>query len=169
MTSPTSNSLPFSFINKKAKILADLSTPVTSYVDASPKGSIDIGIVDLINAINELPEYVTTSSCAGRISVFVEGKKGTEKSENEEGRADGIERGSSQSGERETRAGTGGKGGGGKWLYVSHDPLLIRDGQDLVDLLGMARKIEEKEITLKEQRLVRFKFEPMVSHFYFRN
>lgn len=162
MASPcTSNSPPYSFVNKKAKILADLSTPATSYVDASPKGSIDIGIADLINAINELPEYVTTSSCAGRISVFVEGKKRTANSENEgEG---------SPGGERETRAGTGGKGGGGKWLYVSHDPLLIHDGQDLAGLLGMARRNEEKEIVLEEQRLVRFKFEPMVSHFHFRN
>lgn len=154
-----SNALPPSFISKKAKILGDLATPVSSYTDASPKGSIDTGIVTLIDSINELPEYVTTSSCAGRISVFVEGKKAPEgAAADEEGHVEGAE-----SRERETKAGTGGKGGGGRWLYVSHDPLLGSDGRDLASLLGMARKSAGEDMVLEEQRLIRFKFEPMVS------
>lgn len=39
-------------------------------IDKSRKGSIDSNIVDLINYLNEQPEYCTTSSCAGRIIVY---------------------------------------------------------------------------------------------------
>ncbi|TYZ65444.1 hypothetical protein PybrP1_011723 [[Pythium] brassicae (nom. inval.)] len=38
--------------------------------DKSPKGSIDAPIVDLIRLINDHPNYVTSSSCSGRIAVF---------------------------------------------------------------------------------------------------
>lgn len=39
--------------------------------DSSPKGSIDLPCLDLVNFINEeLVDYVTTSSCSGRISVY---------------------------------------------------------------------------------------------------
>ncbi|KAF4322953.1 hypothetical protein JM18_000281 [Phytophthora kernoviae] len=38
--------------------------------DKSPKGCIDEPIVDLIKTINANPNYVTSSSCSGRIAVF---------------------------------------------------------------------------------------------------
>ena len=39
--------------------------------DLSPKGSIDLPCLDLVNFINEeLCDYVTTSSCSGRISIY---------------------------------------------------------------------------------------------------
>ena len=59
------------FAAKKAKILSQLSVPDAEYSDASPKGSVDDGIRDLIDEINALDGLVTTSSCAGRVSVFV--------------------------------------------------------------------------------------------------
>ena len=43
---------------------------IESGVDFSPKGSIDIPILDLVSLINSHPNYVTTSTCSGRISVF---------------------------------------------------------------------------------------------------
>lgn len=39
-------------------------------VDKSPKGSLDAPIVDLIHFVNEQADYVTTSSCSGRIAAF---------------------------------------------------------------------------------------------------
>ena len=158
--------LPPSFVSKKNQILHDLSTPVSSYEDASPKGSVDIAIVDLINGINELDGFVTTSSCAGRISVFVEGKKKIEELQGDEDFAKDVEGQDQRSQDRETKAGTGGKGGGGKWLYVSHDPFVFQDRQDLAAALGMVRK-EDEESTWEGQRLVRFKFEPIVSYFLY--
>ena len=38
--------------------------------DKSPKGSIDAPIVDLVNALNAHADYVTTSSCSGRIVLY---------------------------------------------------------------------------------------------------
>ncbi|KAK3331036.1 methyltransferase TYW3-domain-containing protein [Apodospora peruviana] len=63
------------FSQKKIKILSQLSVPDTEYADASPKGSVDSGIRDLIDEINALEGIVTTSSCAGRVSVYLEGHK----------------------------------------------------------------------------------------------
>jgi len=41
--------------------------------DFSPKGSIDAPVLELVHFINQhLPDYVTTSSCSGRISVYQE-------------------------------------------------------------------------------------------------
>ena len=41
-------------------------------IDRSPKGSVDEPILSLIEEINKLPNFVTTSSCSGRVSVFFE-------------------------------------------------------------------------------------------------
>lgn len=164
MASSALPSLAPSFVAKKSAILHDLSTPASSYEDASPKGSVDIAIVELIDGINKLDGFVTTSSCAGRISVFVEGKKKSEDRQDDEDPANDVEGRGQSSQDKETIAGTGGKGGGGKWLYVSHDPFTFEDGQDLTAALGMSRKGDE-ESTWEGQRLVRFKFEPMVSYF----
>ena len=68
--------MPATFRDRKAKILQDLSIPDDQYEDLSPKGSVDEGIKDLIAEINGLPDYVTTSSCAGRVAVYLEGAKG---------------------------------------------------------------------------------------------
>lgn len=38
--------------------------------DKSPKGCIDKPIASMINTINAHPDYVTSSSCSGRIAVF---------------------------------------------------------------------------------------------------
>lgn len=140
---------PPSFTQRKERILAQLAVPEGEYTDASPKGSVDEGIRVLIDGINALEGFVTTSSCAGRVSVFREG----------EGRK---------------LAGVGGKGGGGNWLFVSHDPVPLEDGEperDLEDLLGL-KEAENQEASSERvddslrdgaaARLIHFKFEPMV-------
>ncbi len=38
--------------------------------DNSKKGCVDEEIIDLINKINDMPNYYTTSSCAGRITLI---------------------------------------------------------------------------------------------------
>ncbi|KAK7972796.1 hypothetical protein PG988_006930 [Apiospora saccharicola] len=63
------------FAARKRKILAQLAVPDAEYTDASPKGNVDAGIRDLIDELNGLDGFVTTSSCGGRVSVFVEGVK----------------------------------------------------------------------------------------------
>eukprot|EP00794_Sanderia_malayensis_P015716 gene15716-17301_t len=41
-----------------------------SAIDNSRKGSIDTPIVDIVNFINNLDSFFTTSSCSGRVSVI---------------------------------------------------------------------------------------------------
>lgn len=138
------------FAERKAKILEQLAVPEAEYTDLSPKGTVDQGIRHLIGEINSTDGFVTTSSCAGRVSVFLEGRKAPIA-------ADAVtdmdvdERTSSQV------AGVGGKGAGGTWLYVSHDPV---PGEDWVRSLEF---VDGEGSQQSVRRLIHFKFEPMVS------
>ena len=153
------------FISKKRKILDQLTVPASEYEDLSPKGSIDVGIRDLIDEINRSEEWVTTSSCAGRLSIFLEGEKCQDMEEQIE---QDVEKGKRNE-EVTTKAGIGGKGGGGRWLYVSHDPLdRTKLSRNLAEFLGLERKsLELQRLTVAGEpdckRWVHFKFEPMVS------
>ncbi|KAH1487669.1 hypothetical protein LV164_005265 [Aspergillus fumigatus] len=165
MSNPEVCTIPEVFESRKRKILADLSVPDTEYTDLSPKGSVDEGIRDLIRDINALPGLVTTSSCSGRISVFLEGRK---------------KQNDHQQNQRQF-APSGGKGAG-KWLYVSHDPLngrwTGRDNDDFNSTQGKdcPRSLHElfgmvpgngKPPGLKgghAPRLVRFHYDPMILH-----
>lgn len=54
------------FDGQKDAILRNLKEGI----DLSPKGCIDAPIADLVNCLNSLPDYCTTSSCSGRISCY---------------------------------------------------------------------------------------------------
>ncbi|RAH42695.1 tRNA wybutosine-synthesizing 3 family protein [Aspergillus brunneoviolaceus CBS 621.78] len=167
MTGPESRPTPEAFERRKRKILAELSIPDAEYTDLSPKGSVDEGIRELIDDINTLPGLVTTSSCAGRFSVFLEGRKKQHQQ---------------QSSEVQQRqfVPSGGKGAG-KWLYVSHDALKEygeKQGEEedeeeennkrpLHRLFGMIPgdgKPPKLDGSGQAPRLVRFSYEPMILH-----
>ncbi|KAJ6446839.1 tRNA wybutosine-synthesizing protein [Purpureocillium lavendulum] len=168
---------PRSFGERKAKILQQLGVPDAEYFDASPKGSVDQGIRDLIDEINRAEGFVTTSSCAGRVSVFLEGRKGAATTANAAGDApagsglegdDGDEQ-SRQPQQREQVAGVGGKGAGGTWLHVSHEPVPCEAGDEFdAWARGLGFKAENEPIPSSsshastERRLIHFKFEPML-------
>ena len=158
------------FTAKKAKILQQLAVPEGEYTDLSPKGSVDEGIRTLIDDVNAHPGLVTTSSCAGRVSVFLEGKR----------TADAADPG--ETAVPAQLAGVGGKGGGGKWLFVSHDPIALGGasgsaaGGGFADGtrpdggwagffglgVGIGRSSPDSNPVAPERgRLVHFKFEPM--------
>ncbi|KAH0491656.1 hypothetical protein TgHK011_003077 [Trichoderma gracile] len=142
------------FTEKKSKILQQLAVPDTEYSDLSPKGSVDAGIRYLIDEINTTEGFVTTSSCAGRASVFLEGRK-TRAAEGEGGESEQVAR-------------VGGKGAGGTWLYVSHDAWSDESAThlDWMKSLGFSDvdEIEVSDDGLGERRLIHFKFEPMILH-----
>ena len=54
------------FEQSKRKLLSDIE----GGIDYSPKGSIDVRIRELVEFINTLDCFATTSSCSGRISIF---------------------------------------------------------------------------------------------------
>ncbi|KAF2116579.1 methyltransferase TYW3-domain-containing protein [Lophiotrema nucula] len=144
------------FESKKRKILEQLNTAASDYHDLSPKGSVDELIMPLIDAINRTDGLVTTSSCSGRMSVFLEGKKrGTGNHEQLYGSED-------------ARAGPGGKGGG-SWLYISHDPykaaLECSPDSQYMPMFGL----QSRSSTLPKPpdpntRYIHLKFEPMILH-----
>ncbi|KAI0547562.1 methyltransferase TYW3-domain-containing protein [Xylaria curta] len=150
---------PSSFSRKKERIIEQLAVPDAEYSDASPKGSVDAGIRELIEDINSLDGFVTTSSCAGRVSVFVEGRKAGDSGEAKEHENDAAR--------PATLAAVGGKGGGGAWLFVSHDPVPGVERNGVKNLLGLHDGRERGDApvkTLQDTRLIHFKFEPMILH-----
>ncbi|OJK02038.1 hypothetical protein ASPACDRAFT_58420 [Aspergillus aculeatus ATCC 16872] len=167
MSGPESRPIPEAFELRKRKILAELSIPDAEYTDLSPKGSVDEGIRELIDDINTLPGLVTTSSCAGRLSVFLEGRKKQHQQQSSEG-------------QQRQFVPSGGKGAG-KWLYVSHDALKEygeKQGEEedeeeennkrpLHRLFGMSPgdgKPPKLDGSGQAPRLVRFSYEPMILH-----
>lgn len=139
---------------RKARILEQLGVTDEEYHDLSPKGSVDEPICDLIGEINCLEGLVTTSSCSGRISVFLEGRKtGFDESPAEE---DG-----------QSRAGPGGKGGGGAWLFISHTPIgssTEASTPNYMSKFGLSSAAVGSPSGVGVQsRYIHFKFEPMVS------
>jgi tRNA wybutosine-synthesizing protein 3 len=144
--------MPTRFEARKQKILEQLNAPDGEYQDLSPKGSVDAPIRDLIGEINSLPGLVTTSSCSGRISVFLEGRK-----------ADGEASDALPEGEN-SRAGPGGKGGGGAWLFISHTPVGREEANcDIMSKFGLEKTEAKDETPSVSSRYIHLKFEPMVS------
>lgn len=165
-----------SFEVKKQKILDRLAVPDEEYTDLSPKGSVDANIIPLIRDINKLPGLVTTSSCAGRSSVFLEGAQAVSGGVSSGGSSPETEieeslGGNGEGAQSETQgqfARAGGKGSG-KWLFVSHDPVAVTSeggngGTAVHELFGLTPgdgKLDA-DSTAGQLRLVRFHFEPMV-------
>lgn len=123
---------------------------------------------------------MTTSSCAGRFSVYLDGEKGGRKDargevgeeEVEDKKGDKDEKweggGQGDEGSMNENVKSGGKGGG-RWLFVSHDPVQTDDSTGEVsekkytELFGM-QAYDGQQVTMgSHSRLIHFKFEPMVS------
>lgn len=143
------------FKQKKEDILRQLAVPDDSYDDLSPKGSVDAEIRDFVDEINKYEGLVTTSSCSGRVSVFLEGRKNVARSSD----ADDEENG-------RAFASDGGKGGGGRWLFVSHQPVNTSSTFDVFELLGLQQENSSSagEVNVATARFIHFKFEPMILH-----
>lgn len=169
------------FTLRKQKILSQLALPDEQYTDASPKGSVDARIRALIDQINSTyAGLVTTSSCAGRVSVYLEGRKaalstaGERFVEDDGGRsmeaAAASGSGSGNGSAASASASFAGGKGGGEWLFVSHDPIQPSEYRDGVAGEGYEKLLLGENGGLPTSgngldgaaRLIHFKFEPMV-------
>ena len=151
------------FAARKYRILTSLAAPESEYSDASPKGSVDTGIRELIDLVNGLEGAVTTSSCAGRISIFLEGRKSRFASTSSEAKSESSTK--VEDLDDSQRPVPRGKGLGGRWLLVSHSPVL-NDELSLNGLFGSGQcncRDAFRDFDAPMCRLVRFAFEPMVS------
>lgn len=121
--------------------------------DKSPKGCIDTKIAPLCHLINAHDEYVTTSSCSGRVALF---DPGIADGDNEEERS-GPKKSTKISGK-----------GRGKWRLVTHD-ILPDLGVQLIDALGEAgRELAQQSATINDlnssSSLLTLKYEPPLLH-----
>ena len=94
--------------------------------------------------------------------MFLEGSKGG----NKKGKNDDLETGACENAEGQAAV-PGGKGMGGRWLFVSHEPVHFnKEGSYLATRLGMSYQLElydyQKDMDINQMRLARFQFEPMV-------
>jgi len=87
------------FDDRKQAVLEGLASDVR---DKSRAGGVDAPIASLIDRINRHPQYFTTSSCSGRISIF------SESAPDDSGGASTVG--------KKTK-----KKKGGDWVYVSHE------------------------------------------------
>lgn len=138
------------FESRKHQVVSSLvETLDAERRDKSPKGFIDAPILNLIHIINRHCDYYTTSSCSGRIAIYCEGLEEQE----------GLE--------KTTK--------GGKWLYVSHDPVEIPSdaddewikkllfGSEYHRLCNPTAAAPGDAEDIMKQQLIFFKFEPLVS------
>lgn len=135
-----------SFNQKKKSIIDEIETTLGNVKDASPKGSIDELCVPIIRLINSHKDLVTTSSCSGRVSVFLEGNK-VKKTASDDAETDVMK--------------IGGKGDGGNWLFVTHHKEELSHWWK--DLPFQYNKQPAAELPLST-RYILFKFEPLILH-----
>ena len=117
--------------------------------DKSPKGFIDTKIAPLCNLINHHDEYVTTSSCSGRVALFDPGIAHDVDTDYHEKQAQAM-KSTELSGK-----------GRGQWRFVTHD-ILPDLGTRLVSALEEVGK--DHASTSSSERMLTLKYEPPLLH-----
>lgn len=120
-------------------------------IDYSPKGSIDEGIVDLVHFINKLPNYVTTSSCAGRISLYgYHTPSSSFSSNNNHDNPDQDNIPANLSTATVSKAAS--TKGNGKWIYVNHGTASYTAIQTVIDESRCSEKDDPSSIDGAEKK-----------------
>lgn len=130
------------FDQKKKAILAEINSLEP---DLSPKGTIDQLCLPIMHLINSHKDMITTSSCSGRISVFVEGAKLINKKDVK----------------------SGGKGLGGRWLFVTHEQDEVLNWLNNISETEQIRFQSVDDNTNEFDNSVRYilyKYEPFILH-----
>ena len=155
------------FHAKKQKILSQLDVPEIEYTDASPKGSVDEEIRELVNQINTTSGLVTTSSCSGRIAVFVDGLAKTDDATSNGQNIEPQQATTSRdAGNISSTSGSISIKTSGYWIFTSHKPLQSETYErpgSMFELIGFQRDAEPSfPLSSAHPRYIHFKFEPMV-------
>lgn len=172
------------FMQKKDNLLKLIEETSPDSPDASPKGTIDALCMPIINLINSSSKMVTTSSCSGRVSVFLEGEKHLSQPIDNNNDSN-----NNNQPESATTTKPGGKGDGGRWLFITHDVSKVDNWYtDLMSLSSSSSNqntntdipsVANKDLTYcfttdadlidrksndPSTRYVLFKFEPLILH-----
>ncbi|XP_058753871.1 tRNA wybutosine-synthesizing protein 2/3/4 isoform X1 [Vicia villosa] len=118
------------FEKRKSSTLASLNSTES---DKSPKGSLDTPIIPLINTLNQNPNFFTTSSCSGRISILSQPISPIPSPQTKK------------------------KAKGGTWLFVSHHPA---EPDSVVSLLFPSESTHSPDSSPISELV--FRFEPLI-------
>lgn len=131
------------FDQKKQSILDEINETSASTPDLSPKGTIDEICMPIIELINSNKDMVTTSSCSGRVSVFLEGIKDLHN-------INDIQ--------------IGAKGNQGHWLFVTHDKESLPNWYKQVAFKYTGENNKFAAMLNNNTRYILYKFEPLILH-----
>lgn len=136
----------------------------SSKQDRSLIGSIDIGILHLVNEINRIESLVTTSSCSGRLTLFHQEKIERDK-EGEETKDVGDEKREDEAHSPDSRerhaVGKKKRGKGKGFLFVSHNPSIDKSlSHTLYNIVNDTLAKDE----YSSRSTIRLTFEPMILH-----
>lgn len=129
------------FEQKKQHILNGLNLTNEGSPDTSPKGSIDLKCLPIINLINSKKNMVTTSSCSGRVSVYLQGRKLQSLGTFSEGS----------------------KGNEGHWLFITHDPENVSNWSRNLKFMQVNQN-SIRDVSISDSRHILYKFEPFILH-----
>ena len=127
----------------------NLSTLYEIGADKSPKGFIDAKIASLCKLINCHDEYVTTSSCSGRVALF------------DPDTAQGIDTDCQEKQAKLMKSTELSGKGRGQWRFVTHD-ILPDLGSRLVAALDEAGKDHASRFS--KEKMLTLKYEPPLLH-----
>ncbi|KAG5496437.1 hypothetical protein JKF63_02739 [Porcisia hertigi] len=156
------------FASMRTQILSDLRTNAN---DRSLAGRVDPQVMGLVDYINRsFTQYVTSSSCGGRVSLFHKGVASGGTATSSQTAAETAQSSASQTAaslvERRKR-GSFGRG----TLFQSHDPLptdtSIAVRESIVPALERFwewRQEEPSDAVLQASEVLQLKFEPMILH-----
>jgi tRNA wybutosine-synthesizing protein 3 len=143
------------FATQKTKFLQQLTAPDASDTNRSPEGSVDVGIRRLVDEINKIDTLATTSSCSGRVVVYLEGRSSSLPRSN-------LDDDMGISGLAITA-----DGGSNKSLFVSHDPLPLSGKSPVAPMLGLSDHTNlGVPSSIEGVRWVRCKFESLVGDIF---
>lgn len=128
--------LDSNFEQRKRKILDGLQfESKTENPDKSPKGFIDEPIIPLIACINDTNTFYTTSSCSGRISLFLQEKLINIKSQK-----------------------------GGEWLLISHNLITSEQITNAINCYLNKVNLITDNLSSSKFVEISLKFEPFILH-----
>jgi len=143
------------FTAQKTKLLQRLTAPNASNTNHSSKEGVDVGIRSLVDEMNKIDTLATTSSCAGRVVVYLEGS-GSSSSPSHLDDDMGISGLTIAAEEVHDQS-----------LFVSHDPLPLSGKRPVAPMLGLSDHTNlGVPSTVEGVRWVRCKFEPMVGDIF---
>lgn len=144
------------FAAQKTRLLQRLTAPHAANTGHSSKDSVDIGIRSLVDEINKIDTLATTSSCAGRVVVYLEGS-GSSSSPSHLDDDMGI-----------SGLAIATEGFHDQSLFVSHDPLPLSGKRPVAPMLGLSDHTNlGVPSSIEGVRWVRCKFEPLVRYLLF--